>query len=93
MKINQLAFATVTALCIAWSTFAFAEKTVDREQMIKAVQVEIAQHTGVSGNYNEETQIVTLSGTSNDRAGFEAIVARIKKIEGVKEVRSSVSFK
>lgn len=72
------------------SSFATADEAL--QKIVESIKTEMAQLTGVMGGFNRESGIATLSGHTNDRAAFNSIVAKIKKLEGVKEVRSSVTF-
>ena len=85
-RLNKALAAAGIAVTMGLSGIAAATDV----KVIEAIKLEVRQHTGVTGSYDPETQIVTLSGSVDDMATFGNLVARIKKLDNVKGVRSSV---
>lgn len=85
-KLNKALATAGIALTIGLSGVAYATDA----KVVEAIKLEVRQHTGVTGSYDPETQIVTLSGFVEDMATFGELVSRIKKLDHVKGVRSSV---
>lgn len=89
--IRRTIAATVISTALGVSSFVLADDDDDVTKLVQQIKVELAQHTGIIGGVDEESGIVTLSGSTEDVAGFRAIVKRIESIEGVTEVLSSVT--
>ncbi len=91
MKITARKFVTASVLSIVmgFSSHAFADDAL--QKIIESIKTELAQHTGVIGGFDRERGVVTLSGHTDDQAGIDRIIAKIKSLEGVNEVRSSVT--
>lgn len=94
---NVLAVITLAAV-ISFSGHVSAQATVAKSitdaEMIKtieAIKLEIAQHTGIQAYYDEKSQIVTLSGSTDDMAYVSGLISKLESFDHVKEVRSSIT--
>lgn len=86
MKIlRNTLIAAGAAVTMAVSTLAFADAST-----VEAIKLEVRQLTGVTGSYDPDTKTVTLSGFVEDMATFNELISRIKKLDNVDNVRSSV---
>jgi osmotically-inducible protein OsmY len=79
-----IAFALVAS---SWSTASFA---LTQEEMIQKVKVELSAYPSVTGGFADG--VVTLGGKIESKAALSKIKGLLMDIEGVEEVRSSVTF-
>ncbi len=87
-KARKLIIAGALSLTVGFSTQAVSDEALVR--LINSIKVELAQHTGIIGGFDPKTGIVTLSGTTRNMSAVKTVIDKIKSIDGVTEVRSSI---
>lgn len=91
---KTLAALTISTV-MAFSGLVGAQESISdpkMKELIEMIKLEMAQHTGMQAYYNDETQVVTLSGFAEDRAYVDNLITKLESFDHVKEVRSSISF-
>jgi hypothetical protein len=86
---GKMLAASVVAMTVGLSSHAIADE--DLVKRVQAIKIELAQMPGVTAGIDRENSIVTLYGYTDDLSALNSVIAKIKDIEGVKEVRSSVT--
>ena len=89
---------SLTALAIS-SVIAFSSQTMAQEsisdpelkKVIEMLKLEMAQHTGIQAYYDEESNVVTLSGILDDPAYVASLITKLKSMDHIKGVRSSIT--
>ncbi len=87
--VGKVSAACALALTVGISTHAIADEALAKK--VHAIKIELAELTGVTAGVDRDNGIVTLFGHTDDLPALNAVIAKIKSIEGVKEVRNSVS--
>lgn len=86
---GKMLAACALAMTVGFSSAAIADE--DLEKRVHAIKIELAELTGVTAGIDRDNGIVTLFGYTDDLPALNSVIAKIKAIEGVNEVRNSVS--
>ena len=89
--LRKTGFAILIGSAIAVSSSAFAQEDQKQMELIESVKSEFADLPGVIGGFQDG--VVTLSGQMDDVRVFEKLKRDLMNIDGVEDVRSTVTYK